>query len=213
MCHIENAKGHWKRLRQTFLKKLAEEPVKRSGDGADDETNISEWPYFNSLLFLKDNCTPPETSGHFLAHEERVSPVSDYLIKIEDTFVSDVEMSSQTSSTPTSRPGTPPSSPTLIQKPSKIRKAKSKQSIGDTFIKAETEKFEYLGRKEEDGQKRNILEEERALQRQMVDEDEAFFNSILPHVRALDPKTKINFRINVLQLLNDVLPTPSTSSE
>ncbi|XP_072387110.1 uncharacterized protein [Diabrotica undecimpunctata] len=197
----DNAKAHWKRLRQTFLKKLG-----------DDESNISEWPYFNSLLFLKDTCMPRETSDNFLAQEEMVYLMPDDLIKTEDTLTSDVKMSSQISSTPTSRPGTPPSSPTLLEKPSKIRKATSQQSIGDPFITTETEQLEYLRRKEEDRQKREILEEERASQRQMVDEDEAFFNSILPHVRTLDPKTKINFRINVLQLLNDVLPTPSTSS-
>lgn len=59
------AKGHWKRLRDAFIKKLAEKSIKKSGDGADDNDK-PDWSFFDSILFLKDTCMPRETSENFL---------------------------------------------------------------------------------------------------------------------------------------------------
>lgn len=40
----------------------------------------------------------------------------------------------------------------------------------------------------------------------MNDEDVTFFNSVLPHVRALSARQKLRFRIHVLQILDEGVP-------
>lgn len=46
-----------------------------------------------------------------------------------------------------------------------------------------------------------------------IDEDESFFNSILPHVKTFDPRTKMKFRIKVLELVHNLMPTTSNTNE
>lgn len=58
-------------------------------------------------------------------------------------------------------------------------------------MKPEQEKLKYLKRKEENRKKREATLEEK--KEKKVDEDDAFFQSILPHVRGLDAKQKMNF--------------------
>lgn len=61
---VVNVKRIWKSLKETFAKKLASIPVKRSGAKANDDGDQCDWLFFQSLLFLKDQFTPRYTSGN-----------------------------------------------------------------------------------------------------------------------------------------------------
>lgn len=188
---MASAKAQWKRLRQTFIKKLSEQPLKRSGDGADeDDHGKLEWPFFKSLLFLKDTCTPRETEGNFSAEENM--PVTQS--NTSDSDDGD-ENSSQAPSVPESIitysiPS--PISPTtpMVKRPKKLMN--KKDVVGEALIRAEQEKIEYLKRKEASRKRRQDIVEENATNK-VLDEDESFFNSILPHVKTFDPQKKSHF--------------------
>ncbi|XP_031337842.1 transcription factor Adf-1-like [Photinus pyralis] len=190
-----SAKAQWKRLRQTFIKKLSEQPVKRSGDGVEDDTETSDWPFFKSLLFLKDSCAPRKTEGNFSNEEDQSG---------EDTGdeSSSQAPSSVTESVPLSTPASPRSSPTPVTKKVKTQRSSKKDHIGEALIIAEREKIEYLKRREENRKSKEAMIELNSVRKEL-DEDESFFKSILPHVRQFSPKRKMQFRIKVLQLVHD----------
>lgn len=180
-------------------------PVKHSGDGADDD-NVDEkpnWQYFDSLLFLKDQCLPRKSTGNFeLSNSEALEEPED--TEDESALNSMDEATSEMDSqptTPASASSTPQHTSSVAPIPKKAkmqRTGKTTDAVGEALLKAEQEKIAYLKRKEENRGKRAERE---------LDEDEAFFKSILPHVRAMNPKQKMRFRIQVLQLVDNEIPT------
>lgn len=204
---MATAKATWKRLRQTFMTKLSEEPLKRSGDGAyDDEKD--KWAFFDSLLFLKDTCTPRETEGNFSIGDNTNNTLSgdagsnlsdvDLDADVGDDSSSQISISEPASD---SRPASSISTSTPILKKTKVQRISGRRdALGESLIRVEEEKMEYLKRKEEYRQKRQEMVQEN-LSRKEIDEDESFFDSILPHIKKLDASSKIQFRISVLQLV------------
>lgn len=193
---------------------MSEEPVSRSGDGADDEDGSHKWAFFNSLLFLKDTCTPRTTEGNFSAEDtDNIlsgdggdgNDLSDLDTNINDDSSSQVSFSESISD---SRPASAISTTTPVSttaKKAKIQRVSSKRdALGESLIRVEEEKIGYLKRKEESRQKRQKMAEENARNKE-IDEDESFFNSILPHVKTFDSRAKMKFRIGVLQLVEKFL--------
>ncbi|XP_031358174.1 uncharacterized protein LOC116181869 [Photinus pyralis] len=197
------AKSHWKRLRETFKKKLLEMPSKRSGDGVeDDDSEHSDWPYFQSLLFLKDQCLPRQSTGNFDTIETETFEETevDHVANSTDEFTSEVESQPTTPhSAQISRSSTPlsPSATALPKKMKTQKVGKITDTIGEGLLKAEQEKIAYLKKREENRFKKEM------------DEDESFFNSLLPYVRVFNPRQKIKFRIAVMKLLEEEIPGPS----
>ncbi|GBP19164.1 hypothetical protein EVAR_11485_1 [Eumeta japonica] len=56
-------KEKWKNIRDQFMKEFKKIPVCRSGDAGTDE-NTSRWPYFQMMLFIKDDVTPELNEGN-----------------------------------------------------------------------------------------------------------------------------------------------------
>ena len=56
----------WKNLRQEFGKQL--QKIIKSGDGAPEELH-NDWPYFNQMLFLKDQFLPRKSYGSMKVSE------------------------------------------------------------------------------------------------------------------------------------------------
>lgn len=75
-------------------------------------------------------------------------------------------------------------------------------TIYDALLKTDEEKFTYLKRKEERKQQKH----------NEINEDMAFFHSILPHVKGLDAKKRMKFRISVLQLLDSEISDTTTNN-
>lgn len=68
-CTGDAAKAAWKVIRDQFVRELKKvcRVVPHSGmDAPDDEPDFSKvvWPYFRSLLFIKDSVTPRKTKGN-----------------------------------------------------------------------------------------------------------------------------------------------------
>lgn len=194
----------WKNLRDTFRKELKKMPVKRSGDGASSWS--SSWPYFDSMHFLKDQFTARKSTSNLpddIIFDEGFNSQSSN-VEILDRDVdspSMVDISQNLIDEPlTSMPSTSipsASSPSVsnfsrkresgvnechtpISKKIK-RKVTNDLDVGTSLIKLEEEKIKMLGK-----QKKS-------------DEDECFFESLLPHIRTLSPKRKMLLRMKIQQ--------------
>ncbi|XP_038221463.1 uncharacterized protein LOC119839294 [Zerene cesonia] len=53
----------WKNIRDQFMKEVKKIPVSRSGDAGTDQIT-SMWPYFQMMLFIKDDVTPEINEGN-----------------------------------------------------------------------------------------------------------------------------------------------------
>nr|CAH7729414.1 unnamed protein product [Callosobruchus chinensis] len=199
-------KSQWKRLRETFKKKLREMPENHSGDGAEvSDSRQPNWQYFNSLSFLKNQCVPRKSTGNFeITDSETFQTTED--TELDNALNSMEEIVSETESQPTtpcslsnSQHVTPVA---LALKKARTQKTvKKTDAVGEALPMAEQEKIAYLKRKEEIRSKREEKE---------LDEDEAFFKSILPYVKVMHPKQKLRFRIQFLQLVDSEVPTQSS---
>lgn len=201
---METAKKTWKVLRQQFKVHFDKLPVLHSGSGASDNIDV-EWPYFKSLMFLKDIFEKRPTTGNLGEPENTEVGVSNNEVGISN---SDDEEDTQINDDDISSPPTPPSqtSSSVGQSTSRhsaapIRRASQKNDrlgyrkrpnqvevIGKSLLDLEKEKLQMKKAKEATNVDKN-------------DEDIAFFTSLLPHVRKLQPDEKLAFRIKVQQLL------------
>lgn len=175
-------RSKWKTLRDTFRKELKKMPMKRSGDGASETVWKSSWAHFESLYFLKDQFTARKSTGNL--------PEIGTDIVIEDTFETYAEnlennniddtSSASNEQQNTSQPNTSSASTPVIRG----RKRKSENDdIGAALINLEKNKI-------------RILEKETK-----NDEDELFFQSLLPHLRPLPPHQKMLLRIKIQELV------------
>ncbi|XP_029348355.1 transcription factor Adf-1-like [Acyrthosiphon pisum] len=57
-----DAKDKWKNLKDKFRKELQKIPISRSGEGGSEYR--SKWPFFNSMMFVKDTIIPSSMSGN-----------------------------------------------------------------------------------------------------------------------------------------------------
>lgn len=174
----------------------------RSGGEPPEDT--VEWPYFKSLLFLRDIFEKRTTAGNLSDLEENNGNLVDNSDEDPDRQITDNEI--------TSPPPTPSShissigcsseatinvhscSTNKASIPSRkvdlgYRKRSSQMDIiGKNLLALEKEKIEMKKSKVVSNIDRN-------------DEDVAFFTSLLPHVRKLSPVEKLQFRIKVQTIL------------
>ncbi|XP_050514044.1 uncharacterized protein LOC126889614 [Diabrotica virgifera virgifera] len=166
------AKARWKNLRFGFKNRLASTSTKHSGDGFEEDYNEqTNWQYFDSLLFLKDQWEAKESTGNVPKQEDETSTSSS-----EDR-------------------GDEGEAPNMDEVSFHQTTDFSRQ-----ILPADTSSFRPFPKKS----KKDIE----------IDEDEAFFKSTLPYVRALTPKQKLTFRINVMQLLyNEISSTTQPTDQ
>ncbi|XP_053958793.1 transcription factor Adf-1-like [Anastrepha ludens] len=75
----EDLKKKWKYLRDQFRSELRKFPTPKSGDADDTASQItSTWPYFQSLLFLKDQMKYRNLSGNLKPGKFKKSQVEEY---------------------------------------------------------------------------------------------------------------------------------------
>ncbi|XP_044764520.1 uncharacterized protein LOC123321081 [Coccinella septempunctata] len=180
----------WKNLRDTFRKELKKMPVKRSGDGASSWR--SSWPYFDNLYFLKDQFTARKSTSN-----------------LPDGEIFDEDLNSQLSNEEILDNVDPPSmvdiSQSCINEPST-----STPSVSNFSRKRESDHNDCHTPLEE---KIKLLSN----QKKPPDEDECFFESLLPHIRTLSPRKKMLLRMNIQKEVYDCVyggqqRTQSTSS-
>nr|CAH7751210.1 unnamed protein product [Callosobruchus chinensis] len=172
----KTSKNHHNSLLLTKLWKEVAVECNTTGDGAEvSDSRQPNWQYFNSLLFLKNQCVPRKSTGNFeITDSETFQTTED--TELGNALNSMEEIVSETES----RPTTPyslsnsqhvtPVAPAL-KKARTQKTVKKTDAVGEALLMAEQEKIAYLKRKEEIRSKREEKE---------LDEDEAFFKSILP---------------------------------
>lgn len=194
-------KKKWKSLRDTFGKELRKIPEGRSGDeGLLNFETYTSWPYFESMLFLKNQMRPRKSGGnlsaggggnddvHLEQHEdvEQDNVVGSLIDPIEVEYVDNYGVESATEILP---PSNPPNRPT-------------KRSAQQQLIDIEARKLK-------------LLESKATLAKSSTDDDEdaAFFKSLLPHVRKLKPEEKMEFRMDVQGLVQKYVYKRNKSQE
>lgn len=145
------------------------------------------------MLFLRENFEPRTTSGN-LNSSETVSETEENFENISDSEEAD-NPSTPISETSESISNTQPPSRSVTQSSSTApdslgyrKRARPTDVIGSQIVELEKEKLRM--RKEKELQSSN-----------KHDEDVAFFTSLLPHVRRMDPINKMTFRIEVQKLV------------
>ncbi|XP_054085775.1 uncharacterized protein LOC128921648 [Zeugodacus cucurbitae] len=164
-------KKKWKYLRDQFRCEVRKIPTPKSGDAASQIT--SSWPYFNSLLFLKDQMKFRNLSGNLKASS--VKATQEEVVYEEE--IEDILNTSQVEETRDLCDNDEFS----CEVPSK-----KKNTSNSTAQLLEIEK-----------RKLALLENKKMEKKTVLDEDEAFFVTLLPHIRKLDPENKFLCRMEM----------------
>lgn len=171
-------KKKWKQLRDTFRAELRKCPPNRSGDAGPDAVNemCSQWSHFESMMFIKDQIKCRQSSGNLC--RQKNNEVQDNIgedVNSVDIEVPQYEEESDISTfeVQTSTPHHPP------------RNLKRRHNnIEGEMLNIEKKKLELLEQKT-----KNKIPAD--------DEDMAFFVSLLPHVKKMDPQTKLLCRMEM----------------
>lgn len=168
-------KKKWKYLRDQFRSELRKTPTPKSGDAGDTASEItSTWPYFQSLLFLKDQMKYRNLSGNLKPGKFKNSQEEEY--ENEDIHnTSQVEESEEMCESFETNPESRP------------KRKRTANSSSAELLEIEKRKFFCLKKKM---QKKTVL-----------DEDEAFFLTLLPHIRKLEPEKKFLCRMEMQNTL------------
>ena len=181
-------RAKWKTLRDTFRKELQKKPRPRSGDDGAHASWKSSWKHFETLVFLLDQFTARCSSGSLpeVTTDSVDSEVADNDAPNPDD--SDV-------------PSVVPSSPSvnISADPATRKRKRPTDEIGNALIRLEQRKVELM--------------ENNTLSQPKIDDDEAFFNSLLPHVRPLPQAQKLLLRIKIQQLVYDCISSTTQSDQ
>ncbi|XP_060882087.1 uncharacterized protein LOC132953750 [Metopolophium dirhodum] len=193
-------KKKWKNLRDTYAKELKKIPMPRSGADADHEPEYTgNWPYFESLSFLKvilkprkqdENIIEPEESAENYLMDSSESTTYASQGDIFDTNMtqnnfepqgSELERSESvmiTENETKARRNYSISSASSSTTATTKQKRKHKDDGLEVFIQLEREKIEVLRQDQQDNN----------------DDDLLWFKSMLPYVKQLPSLNKLRFR-------------------
>lgn len=213
----DKVKAKWKYVREQFRRELAKQGKPRSGDAAGVKVE-SNWKYFKELLFLKDQFTPRQTTSNLkiATPNSPESQIEETEIDLDSPILSpeseDIGTETPTTPTPSNLSTLSPTSSTVATKtpaslgsepkviiPSRKR-LRQGELIGTALLNIERDKMK-------------LLQEKRANKEIPLDEDRHFFESLIPHIKKMDPVTKLQFRSKVQDLVIDYsYNRPSTLS-
>lgn len=163
------------------MKEFKKIPVSRSGDAGTDQ-NTSMWPYFQMMLFIKDDITPEINEGN--------------LDETTDENCNNNDDDYERSSTPQSIAGA--SSSTQYTS----TKRKCAQDVRQEFMELEKKKLELL----------QIKLSQSSERQEQDCEDLLFFKSLLPYMKDLSPMQKLRVRNNITQVIMDEMNSGMTQS-
>ncbi|KAG5900584.1 hypothetical protein JTB14_022887, partial [Gonioctena quinquepunctata] len=187
----------WKYLRDQFSVELGKAKPPRSGDPA-DESNIPKWPYFKSMVFLKDIVKPRPSSSNLIANK----PPFTHDETSENT---DTDDNGESNTTPNR----------LQEEDENLEFEANSQSVSPTFTPTPSQRTVFQKRQRcQDNAKHNgtIIEIEKKKakvsedvfnNRQADSDDLLFFRSLLPYVEKIPPHLKLKFRTRILQVVDD----------
>jgi len=197
----EYVKQKWKNLRDQFRKELQKIPVMRSGD----EVTVTDvkWPYFQSMIFLKDILQPRPTKSSLDKYQclddnlESLEELNDsenyehYSIDHSNNNCENDQVSDNASCFKR------PSSESVVnyEESSQIKKSKTKKSLhkaadGDVIKMTEFEKHMV-----------NLESQKLQMIQGTEDEDLNFFKSLLPYFKKLPDLSKMNVRTQMQNIV------------
>lgn len=195
----------WKNLRDYFRKELKKVPLPRSGDPGEEALKKSTWPHFKSLLFLKDQFLPRTSHSNLPDTDEETmittistpGEVNDGENEGEEEDISqEIENLSEgvkeidEFSTPSLPSGSEPR--TILTK-----RCRKRTSDMDALLELERQKMKLWREKHA----RQIPPTTNTTP--VSDEDKSFFESLLPHVRQIQPRLKLRFRNEIQNLVQN----------
>ncbi|CAH1959449.1 unnamed protein product [Acanthoscelides obtectus] len=191
----------WKYIRDQFSVELGKFPPARSGDGAND-TPISKWQYFKSLLFLKDTVMPRKLKGNLPQDTGCTETFAESLAEAEESIQSLPGLDETTfySTEDEARPrrdiadASSSTAESVGKENASVPRSSSKRKRGPT----ETFNESLL-----DIVKRKVAYLETKSKRTSENEDEhlLFFKSLLPHVKKIPQSRVLAFRCQVQELV------------
>lgn len=185
------AKAKWKNLRDTFRNELKKTQQQRSGDEGGSQ-NDSTWPWFKSMIFLKDIMTPRK----MLSNIKQTTTIEN-LVNPEDSMTDEIELVNNNTSPfncdlNDSGPSMSGSGEINQSMPPSIKKTAKKRSSTDTQL-IEIEK-----------QKLKLIEKQWSTA-ESHDDNYHFSMSILPMMRSLPQDAQLRVRIKMQEiLLNEI---------
>ncbi|XP_072397043.1 uncharacterized protein [Diabrotica undecimpunctata] len=204
------ARKCWKNLRQEYGKQL-KKIQSRSGYGAEDE-EVSQWPYFEKLDFLRDQFTPHQSSTNLIDEtQDSMYSHSDEPNHLEE---SDSDDEGSTSTLLTNVISSNSDSQGVIPSTSTSSHVTSINStISQTGYKRRITPQIEIGKPLVDIEKEKLALRANKLTQNPNDDDIGFFNSLLPYVKQLTPRSKLKFRIDVQNYLYGLLFPPREQSQ
>ncbi|XP_049859436.1 uncharacterized protein LOC126354091 [Schistocerca gregaria] len=185
--HEQSAKK-WKSLRQQFKERLNSLPRQASGGAA--HTAPVQWPYFEAIMFLRDNFEPRATSGNLdpVDTSDTTEHNSEYSSHFDEAQSQPTtSLSSPLSPVSSNRTETPPNS-TPAERRAYRKRPRPVDPIAIQLIETEKENL-------------HMHKEKEFLLSEKNDEGVVFFMSLIPHVRGMTPLDKMSLRIDVQKLV------------
>lgn len=185
------ARKTWENLRDTFRRKYKTEHETKSGQGA---TAPNKWPYFNSMLFLKDIMTPKVGSGNLPATVTN-EPFSRSPSPVMANQESENEFESATSCSVTE----PEASTSFVQP--QVQETKRQKKTKQTNLNYDSQALAIEKRKID------LMEQHFSgkAQKYQDDEDYSFLMSLLPTIKQLDQLEKMKLRMKILKDVTEAL--------
>ncbi|XP_011198110.2 uncharacterized protein LOC105222462 [Bactrocera dorsalis] len=169
----EEVKKKWKYIRDQFRAELRKISVPISADSANMESEFnSKWPYFKQLLFLKDQIKKISTIPDESGNEDPLE-VNDDISSWNISQVEDTDDSCDKFE--------------LNIPPPTKKKYLSQTKNTSHLLEIEKRKLRLLEQKHSENKYR--------------DEDQAFFESLLPHIRKLEPEAKLLCRMDIQNIV------------
>ncbi|CAI6351852.1 unnamed protein product [Macrosiphum euphorbiae] len=207
----EQARKAWANLRDTFRRKLKTDTETKSGQG---RSEIVKWPFFNTMMFLKDVMIPRESSGNLpLTYDENeLSPsyLSNATLEdVDEENTNDTEADINCSIREPEESGSEFTSfakPQSKQQPSSSLKRNNKNDK-DTILSKKQKQNSYDSQVLEiERRKINLMEKRFSRPNtHQDDQDYAFFMSLLPSVKQLNQIEKMKLRMKIMNDVTDAL--------
>ncbi|CAK1594876.1 unnamed protein product [Parnassius mnemosyne] len=182
----------WKYLRDQFAVELRKIPPSRSGDEA--ITDCPKWPYFKSLLFLRQVVKARATTGS-LTCRRSLSGSADQDGEIEDTQSTNDNDFSPLPSPRNTEDGNETDQPTVSPAMLTFQTAskRPKKSLDHKILDIERQKLIFLQEKEKSRQNRRDADNEHLL----------FFKSLLPHIDKIPQHMLLSFRNRIQSVVDE----------
>jgi len=192
-----DAKDKWKNLKDKFRKELQKIPISRSGDGGSEYR--SKWPFFNSMMFVKDTLIPSSMSGNLSIEEHSQKSFSgasdnESFIEVLDTPLTAEALSPSTSQT------------------TSTSNYYTKHSINPNIKKRRIERDNTQKIIELEEQKIAILQKAQDSEKKPENPDAQFLLSLLPYFTGLQPLEKLELRSEIQNAVLNVYRRKSYSS-